>query len=141
MGLDDFKKIQEENNVEKDKNDKNLIEDINVEDIEYYLSHLDELLKLVKESHLKYVNAKLRYDFKKDDYQISINWNEENALRESNGLAKVTNQTQRDSVINLKLKPLQVTLKSCELEYKFYSKIFTFISNNFDLLCAMYEDR
>ena len=138
MGLDDFKKIQEKENVEDERDE--MIENIDIEDIEYYLSHLDELLKIVKDNHFKYVNAKLKYELKKDDLQVNTNWNDENTLRVANGLPKITNQDQRNAIINMKLKPLHKKMKSCEVEYKIYSKLFSFISNNFDLLCIMYGD-
>lgn len=85
-------------------------------------------------SYVNYINAKMRYDFKKDDFQTSINWTDENALRVNNGLPKVTTQDQRNSVIRLKVKSLKIDKESCEMEYKMYNKIFDFINRNFELL-------
>lgn len=145
MGLEDFKKIE---NVEG-------IENVNVEDligavdnidcidyksIEYYLSHLDELLECLAKNYNNYISFKLRYEIKKDQYQVTTNWNEENALRESNGLPKITAQNQRDSVINLKLKNHHEKMKYFEMKYRFYSKLFDFISKNYEMLCDFYKN-
>lgn len=142
MGLKDFDKLEnvENENVEKKDKSKILIKDeIKLEEIEYYLTHIDELIGLVKSSHYDYVNAKLKYDFRKHDYQTNINWNEENALRKTNDLPKISNQDQRNAVIELKLKPLHIKMKELEMKYKFYKKIFDFINHNYDLLCKSYE--
>lgn len=140
MSLEDFEKISNNEFVEKDnKSVKNMFSDFDFEKIEYYLSNMDELLNCLKQSYSDYVNAKAKLEFKKDKLQTSINWSKENALRESNGLPKVTTQTQRDSVINLKLKILNINKESYELKYKFYNKLFNFISNNFELLLKMYD--
>lgn len=134
MGLDDFDKIKVENDDGK-KNSKNFIDDdLSLESIEYYLSHIDELINCVMESYVKYINAKMRYDFKKDYFQTNIHWSDENALRVNNGLPKVTTQDQRNSVIRLKVKSLKIDKESCEIEYKMYNKIFDFISRNFELI-------
>ena len=143
MGLKDFDKLEKVENetVEKKSKSKILIEDeIDLKEIEYYLTHIDELLGLVKSSHYEYVNTKLRYDFKKHNYQININWNEENALRKTNDLPKITNQDQRNAVIELKLKPLYIEMKELEMKYKYYEKIFKFVSKNYDLLYKSYEN-
>ena len=138
MSLEDFNKIQQEDNIVEEEKNETFIDEIDIENIEYYLSHFDELIENVKESHFNYMNAKLKHEFKHNSFQVSINWNEENALRESNGLPKVTNQNQRDSVIKLKLKHLYDEMKSYEHQYKMYDRIFNFISNNFELLCELY---
>lgn len=135
MGLDDFDKIKIGDNVEKEKGNE-FVDDFSVENVEYYLSHIDELITCVKDSYVRYINAKMKHDFKKSFYQTNINWTDENALRVSNDLPKVTTQDQRNSVIALKIKPLKIDKESCELEYKLYSKIFDFISKNFELLSA-----
>lgn len=139
MSLEDFEKIQNNVEVENIKDNKNLIESITLEDIEYYLIRLDKLVEKLNKSYVAYVNSKFNYDFKKDAYQVNINWNEENNLRVANGLPKVTNQDQRNAIINMKLKPLRKKMKSCEVEYKMYNKIFTFISENFTLLCELFH--
>lgn len=141
MGLDDFNKVSE--NLNKNGNKKSeefFVEDSirMLEDVEYWLYHLDELISYVKDCHYDYVNAKLRYEFKKNEYQMTIKWDEENALRKNNNLPKISNKEQREAFIELKSKPLQIDMKNCELKYKFYKKIFDFISNNFELLCELY---
>ena len=142
MSLKDFEKIDK--GVEKvddeslSKSDV-LIKDIEFKDIEYYLSHLDELIKCVEESYNVYDNAKLVHDFKKDKLQLTVNWNEENALRVGNNLPKITNQDQRNSAINLKVKSLSVNMETCKIKYNFYKKLFEFISNNYGLLCKSYN--
>lgn len=144
MSLNDFDKISEEDIVdekvdEKSKDVKFVVDEAQMlEDIEYWLYNLDDLISSVKDSHYDYVNAKMRYEFKKNNLQINTNWTEENALRENNGLPKITAQGQRDAVIELKVKSLYVKMKDCEMKYKFYSKLFTFIGNNFELLCKLY---
>lgn len=134
MGLDDFDKIKIESDTDKKNSKKFVDDDLSLESIEYYLSHIDELIDCVMKSYVNYINAKMRYDFKKNNFQTSINWTDENALRVNNGLPKVTTQDQRNSVIELKVKSLKIDKESCEMEYKMYNKIFDFISKNFELL-------
>ena len=140
MGLEDFNKIQNSVKVENEiKDNKDIIKSIALEDIKYYLTHLDELVGKLNESYIAYVNSKYKYDFKKNDFQVNINWNEENNLRVANGLPKVTNQDQRNAIISLKLTPTYKKMKSCEVEYKLYKIIFDFISNNFTLLSENFK--
>jgi len=140
MGLNDFDKINVDNNIDEKSKSKIFVEDDveMLEDVDYWLKHLDELLAHVKEEHYNYVNAKIKYDFKKNDLQVNTKWDEENALRKTNGLPKITAQDQRNAVIDLKLKNLYIKVKDCELKYKFYKNIFAFINNNFELLNEMY---
>lgn len=139
MSLKDFENIQNGKENEKKETKKIFIEqDISIETIKYYLTNIDELITLVEKYNREYANAKLDYELKKDEYQISINWNEENALRTTNDLPKITNQNQRDSVINLKLKNKHIKMKDLELKSKFYSKIFSFINNNYETLFNLY---
>ena len=141
MSLKDFDKI--DNSVKKNSSKRDVVEienNIDMKSIFYFLFNIDELLELVNGSYCDYINAKLTYDFKKDKLQTTTNWNEENALRESNNLPKVTNQDQRDAVIDLKLKDMYVDVKSLEMRYKWYNKIFNFIDKNFDLLYSNLPD-
>lgn len=140
MGLEDFDKVS--NNIENVKNEEDtskFVCDFDVNTISYFVFHMDELIVLLKDSYIDYVNANLKYDLKKSDLQVNTNWNEENALREMNGLPKVTAQGQRDSIINLKVKPLKINLENCQLKYKFYDKLFKFISKNYELILAYVE--
>lgn len=135
MSIKDFEKLDKPvDNESSKKLKKELIENIEFEDINYYLAHMDELVNLYEQSYFEYTNAKLKYDLRKSDYQVSINWTKENDHRIANGLPKVTNQDQRNAVIDLKLKPLQVKLKFYEFKYNFFKKLFNFISDNFELL-------
>ena len=139
MSLKDFDKIEnvEEEKKDNDKKEKIFIEDVDLKTINHYLENLDELFEIVEKTYVEYVNAKLRYEFKKDKLQTTTNWNEENTLRQANNLPKITTQAQRDSVINLKVGTLQTKMKNCEVKYKFYNKIFGFINNNFELLSKL----
>lgn len=143
MGLNDFNKISENNIEEQNSKMKIFVKDEAqmLEDFEYWVHNLDDLISYVKDSHYDYVNAKMKYEFKKNDLQINTNWTEENALRENNGLPKITAQGQRDAVIELKVKSLYVKMKDCEMKYKFYNRIFNFISNNFELLLNSYDGK
>ena len=135
MGLEDFDKIKKNENVENEKKVyENLIIPIDWNNINYYLHHMDELISIVEESYREYIDSKLKYEFKKSELQLSIRWDEENALRKANDLPKISNQTQKDALIELKIKNLKIHSKSYEHRYKFYKKIFDFISNNFELL-------
>ena len=137
MGLNDFDKLGVNNSEEVD--DDKLIEDIDFEDFAYYIQNIDELIDLVRKSYVEYINIKLKYEFKKSKLQTTINWNEENALRVNNGLPKCTNQDQKNASIDLKLKSLSVEKHNLEVKYKFYKQVFTFISNNYDLLQERYN--
>lgn len=138
MGLDDFEKLGNvDENIEKgnSKKNKDFINNVvELQDIKYYLSNMDELIDNLKKSYYAYVNAKVMYEFKKNYYQTTINWNDENNLREIDGLPKLTNQTQKDAAVEVKLKNKYVSMKTFELEYKMYSKIFDFISKNYGFL-------
>lgn len=136
MSLNDFGKLN--NKVVEEDKDK-FVDDIEFEDFVYYIYHVDKLIDLVKESYIEYVEAKLRFEFKKSKLQTTINWSDENNLRVANGLPKCTNQDQKNASIDMKLKSMKNEMNNCEMKYKFYNKIFTFISNNFELLCDMYE--
>ena len=140
MGLEDFNKIE---NVENDNDVKETDEfdiTLNCKNVEYYVNNIDELIALVREYYNKYIEQKLKYEIKKDKYQVTINWTEENVLRESNGLSKVTNKEQREAVINLKVRKNYEKMKLYEMKYKFYNKLFDFISKNYTLLCEYFSD-
>ena len=140
MSIDDFNKIDVNlSNREKDSKksvDKFIkdTDDLNLQTIQYYMLNMDELIDCLNESYFDMVNSKLEHDFKMDKLQTTIDWGEENNLREVNNLPKVTTQKQRDSVINLKVKNMKIHMEACELKYKIYNKIFNFINNNFELL-------
>lgn len=135
MSLNDFNKLSEnfEKDNSKEKKDK-IVGDIEFDNFEYYVDHIDELIDLVKDSYNNYINSKLKYEFKKSYYQTTINWTDENNLRIANGFPKLTNQEQKNAAIDIKLKHLKNKMIDYEMKYKFFNKILTFIANNFELL-------
>lgn len=141
MSIEDFDKIN--TNLDNDKKSKKVDDyiknNMDLKSIQYYMNNMDELVSCLNKSYCDMINSKLKHDFKMDTLQTSIDWGEENILREANHLPKVTTQKQRDSVINLKVKDMKIHMEACEFKYKFYSKLFNFISKNFELLDEYYQ--
>ena len=143
MGLEDFDKIDMDEKISETKDDTGKIIHLNVDipTVEYYIHNFDELFNCLKESYEEYINAKIEHDLKKSKLQTNINWNEENALRESNNLPKVTNQDQRNAVIDLKMKNSRIKMENCKMKYKFYDELFNFTDKNYELLCEQYGSK
>ena len=134
MGLEDFDMVDNSaSNVEKKDSDEKFVDKFDFDTLLFYYDNLDKLIQLLEESHCDYLNSKIKYEYKKHEHQTTINWSEENALREINNLPKVTNKEQRESVIELKVKSLYIDMVELKKKYDMYKKIFNFIDKNYEL--------
>lgn len=72
----------------------------------------------------QYFEKKLKYKVHKALLTLSINWDDVNSSRESKGLPKIKNETQRNAFIDLELEDEKTELLEYELRYTSLKRVY-----------------